>query len=246
MRIFKKDNYMKTAAIVLAAGSGSRMHQKTKKQFMEISGKPLIWYSLNTFENSPLIDGIVLVTSKEDIDYCRNEIVNKYSFSKVKKIVAGGKERYHSVNNGLLALELENPIYVYVHDGARPFVNEDIIERAYIDVVKYSACVVGMPVKDTIKIADENGFAQTTPDRDRTWIVQTPQVFEYPLIKECYSKAIMEEKQLLEKGIHITDDAMCVEYFSETKVKLTQGAYTNIKVTTPDDIQSAESILSSI
>ena len=232
---------MKTVAVVLAAGSGSRMNSDVKKQYMEIGGKPLIYYSLKTFEES-IIDDIVLVVSRGDIDFVRTEIVQKYGFDKVTAIVEGGLYRYHSVRLGLEAAAKDCD-YAFIHDGARPFVTKDIILRALHAVKEYGACVVGMPVKDTIKIADEKGFAATTPDRNLTWMVQTPQVFSYKMIRELYQRLDREEGELMAKGINITDDAMVVEYFSDKKIKLVEGSYTNIKITTPEDIPAAEAIL---
>ena len=232
---------MKTVAVVLAAGSGSRMNSDVKKQYMEIGGKPLIYYSLKTFEES-IIDDIVLVVSRGDIDFVRTEIVQKYGFDKVTAIVEGGLYRYHSVRLGLEAAAKDCD-YAFIHDGARPFVTKDIILRALHAVKEYGACVVGMPVKDTIKIADEKGFAATTPDRNLTWMVQTPQVFSYKMILELYQRLDREEGELMAKGINITDDAMVVEYFSDKKIKLVEGSYTNIKITTPEDIPAAEAIL---
>lgn len=232
---------MKTVAVVLAAGSGSRMNSDVKKQYMEIGGKPLIYYSLKTFEES-LIDDIVLVVSRGDIDYVRTEIVQKFGFDKVTAIVEGGLYRYHSVRLGLEAAA-PNCDYAFIHDGARPFLTNDIILRSLHAVKEFGACVVGMPVKDTIKIADEKGFASSTPDRNLTWMIQTPQVFSYKMILELYQRLDREEGELMAKGINITDDAMVVEYFSDKKIKLVEGSYTNIKITTPEDIPAAEAIL---
>ena len=204
---------MKTVAVVLAAGSGSRMNSDVKKQYMEIGGKPLIYYSLKTFEES-LIDDIVLVVSRGDIDYVRTEIVQKFGFDKVTAIVEGGLYRYHSVRLGLEAAA-PNCDYAFIHDGARPFLTNDIILRSLHAVKEFGACVVGMPVKDTIKIADEKGFASSTPDRNLTWMIQTPQVFSYKMILELYQRLDREEGELMAKGINITDDAMVVEYFSD-------------------------------
>lgn len=223
---------MKNVAIVLAAGQGKRMQSKVQKQFLLIREKPVLYYSLATFENSSYITDIILVTGKEEIEYCQREIVDKYGFGKVRRIVAGGKERYHSVYQGLLAIDQAE--YVFIHDGARPFVDEEIIARAYEAVKTYKACVVGMPVKDTIKIADEEGFAGQTPDRKMVWQVQTPQSFEYALIKEAYTKLLSGEQE------GITDDAMVVERMTSRKVKLVEGSYRNIKITTPEDLGIAE------
>jgi 2-C-methyl-D-erythritol 4-phosphate cytidylyltransferase len=232
---------MKTVAVVLAAGSGSRMKSDVKKQYMEIGGKPLIYYSLKTFEES-IIDDIVLVVSRGDVEYVREEIVNRFGFDKVTAIVEGGLYRYHSVRLGLMAAAPDCD-YAFIHDGARPFVDNDIIMRALHAVKQYGAAVVGMPVKDTIKLADEKGFAVRTPDRSLTWQIQTPQVFSYNLILDLYKRLDREEGELMAKGINITDDAMVVEYFTDKKVKLVEGSYNNIKITTPDDIPAAEAIL---
>ncbi|MBR5583773.1 MAG: 2-C-methyl-D-erythritol 4-phosphate cytidylyltransferase [Lachnospiraceae bacterium] len=222
---------MKNVAIVLAAGQGKRMNSKVQKQFLLIKEKPVLYYTLRAFENSGLITDVILVTGKDEIEYCQKEIVEKYGFEKVRKIVAGGKERYHSVHNGIQAIDEAE--YVFIHDGARPFVNNEMIARAYDAVAVHKACVVGMPVKDTIKIADEEGFAAQTPDRKKVWQVQTPQTFEYHLIKEAYEKLMIEEPE------GITDDAMVVETMTNYKVKLVEGSYRNIKITTPEDLDIA-------
>ena len=226
-----RKNLMKNVAIVLAAGQGKRMNSKVQKQFLLIKEKPVLYYTLNAFEKSDLITEIILVTGKDEIEYCQEEIVKKYDFKKVCKIVAGGKERYHSVYNGIQAIEQAE--YVFIHDGARPFVDEAVISRVCEAVVEYKACVVGMPVKDTIKIADEEGFAEQTPDRRKVWQIQTPQTFEYQLIKNAYEKLMEEEPE------GITDDAMVVETMTDHKVKLVEGSYRNLKITTPEDLQIA-------
>lgn len=225
----------KITAIVLAAGSGSRMKSKTKKQFMEIKGKPVIWYSLFEFEKSR-VDEIILVTGKEDIDYCKKEIVEKYNLKKIKNVVAGGSERYESVYNGLK--EVTGNI-VLIHDGARPLINNEIIERSIEGTIKSDACVVGVPVKETIKRANKEGYIIDTPNRSELWITQTPQSFKTDLVKMAYKKM----KEELEKGnttLNITDDAMVVEEFTTNQVRFVQGDYKNIKVTTPEDIDIAE------
>lgn len=218
-------------AIVLAAGQGRRMGTETQKQYLEILGKPVLCYSLEVFQKSEIIDDIIIVVGKGQEEYCKKEIVEKYQIQKVKKIVSGGAERYHSVWNGLK--ELRESGYVFIHDGARPFVDEEMIKRAYENVLQYKACVVGMPVKDTIKIADSSGFAQETPDRNRVWSVQTPQVFESPIIKNAYEILLKQEDN------SVTDDAMVVEKIMGKKVKLVQGSYENIKITTPEDLDIA-------
>ncbi len=233
---------MKSVAVILAAGSGSRMKTDVKKQFMEIGGKPLVYYSIKAFEESA-VDDIVLVVSRGDVDYVKKEIVEKYKFDKVTAVVEGGLARYHSVRLGLMAAAPDCD-YAFIHDGARPFVNREIIMRAMSAVREFKACVVGMPAKDTIKIADEKGFAASTPDRNLMWVIQTPQVFSYQMILDLYKRLDREEGDLMAKGINITDDAMVVEYYTDTKVKLVEGSYDNIKITTPEDVAVAEAILS--
>ena len=227
-------------AIVLAAGQGRRMGTKVQKQYLEIEGKPVLYYSLAAFERSEIIDDVILVVGEEQTEYCRKEIVEKYHFTKVDTITTGGRERYESVYRALVVME-ENQMkipnrdgYVFIHDGARPFVDEEILKRAYEAVKENRACVVGMPSKDTIKVVGADGFAKETPDRKTLWQVQTPQVFEVPLIKEAYFR-LMEET-----CVQVTDDAMVVEQLLGIPVKLTEGSYENIKITTPEDLPVAE------
>ncbi len=225
----------KCTAVVLAAGRGKRMGTEIQKQYLEIGGKPVLYYSLDVFEKSEIIDEIVLVVGENQAEYCQNEIVEKYGFKKVTAIVQGGAERYHSVWNGLQEVKEG---YVFIHDGARPFVDEEILGRAYDDVKAYQACVVGMPVKDTIKISDDEGCVAETPERSRIWMIQTPQVFETELVKRAYQK-------LMEEGItNVTDDAMVVEQMLGNKVKLVKGSYENIKITTLEDLDIANAFLS--
>ena len=234
------ENRKRTAAIVLAAGSGKRMGSNIKKQYMLIGDKPVVYYSLKALQES-FVDEVVLVVSPGDVSYCKKEIVEKYGFDKVRSIVEGGKERYHSVLRGLSALTFCD--YVFIHDGARPMLTVEILERLYSCVKEYGACVAGMPVKDTIKIAARNHNVVSTPDRRLVFMVQTPQVFEYHLIKNAYDNLVENEQELLENGIAITDDAMVVETFTGHGVKLVEGSYENIKITTPEDISIAEKFL---
>ena len=233
----------KSTAIVLAAGQGKRMGTKIQKQFLDLKGKPVLWYSLHAFETSEWIDEIILVTGEDLISYCREEIVEKYGFQKVRAVVAGGAERYHSVYRGLQAISDMEQRIVFIHDGARPFLTEDMIERVYKETLEHGACVVGMPVKDTIKIADENGFIRETPKRSLVWQIQTPQVFDAELIVPAYRQVIEREQELLDQGVQITDDAMVVETMLQTPVKLYEGSYNNIKITTPEDLVIADSFL---
>ena len=155
------------------------MGGKVQKQYLELLGHPILYYSLAAFQDSPLIDSMLLVTGAAEIPYVQQEIVEKYHFSKVRAVVEGGAERYASVWKGLQALENEmteeeKDGYVFIHDGVRPFVHEEILSRAFDAVEKYHACVVGMPSKDTVKLADEEGFVAVTPARSLVWSIQTP------------------------------------------------------------------------
>lgn len=221
----------KYTAIVLAAGRGSRMNSDVCKQFMDLDGYPVLYYSLRAFEQSGLIHEIILVTGEDDISYCRAQIVEKYGFHKVSRIVAGGSERYLSVYEGLKAAGTAD--VVLIHDGARPFVTEDIMRRTIEAARQNGSGVAAMPVKDTIKLADEQQFVTATPPRERLWMIQTPQTFSYPKILAAYEQAIAQ-------GLtNLTDDAMVMEQTTGCRVKLVEGSYRNIKVTTPEDMDIA-------
>ena len=230
-------------AIVLSAGQGKRMGTSIQKQYIELCGKPIICYCLEAFEKSEIIDDVIMVAGAGQEDYVTEEIVNKYHFGKVRAVIPGGKERYDSVWNGLKAIrdgmagEEAKEGYVYIHDGARPFVDEQIIKRGYACVKANRACVAGVPSKDTVKIVDENQFAVNTPVRKYVWIVQTPQVFETELITQAYKNLMEHDRE------NVTDDAMVVEHLSGTKVRLVEGSYEHLKVTTPEDLVLAEALL---
>ena len=239
----------KTAAIILAAGKGTRMGGNTVKQYMDLGSYPLIYYSLKTFSDS-FVDDIILVCGEGEEDYCANEIVEKYGFTKVKSIVPGGRERYHSVYNGLKALRcmaegnMQEPCdIVFIHDGARPLVSYDILTRAYRSALEDHACVVAVPAKDTVKISDDMGFSTETLRRDLVWLMQTPQVFDFYEIYEAYSRLIESEEQMIQKGVLVTDDAMVLELFSDRKIRFVMGDYRNIKITTPEDLIIADALM---
>lgn len=230
----------RTAAVVLAAGQGKRMQSAVAKQFLLLDGEPVVCHALRAFEESE-VETVVLVTGADEIEYCQKEIVEKFGFKKVMNVVAGGKERYHSVYEGLRALKpvLESDGIVLIHDGARPMVTGEMIARTIRAAEEYGACVAAMPVKDTIKVADAEQFAAMTPDRSTLWQMQTPQTFRYGLVYEAYQKLLSDVSY--QKGI--TDDAMVVETMCSGRVKLVEGSYENIKVTTPEDMLVAEVFL---
>ena len=218
-----------TSAIILAAGKGQRMGTELPKQFLSMGDDMLLTKTIRVFEESSVIQDIVLVTSEDWIGFCKTEIVDREGFRKVRKIVAGGKERYDSVYQGLLACP--NADYVFIHDGARPVVTEEILVRTQEAVEKYEACAVGVPSKDTVKIVDEDGFVESTPPRENVWNIQTPQAFSYPLIRAAYE--VVRDNNMT----GITDDAMIIERSRLAKVKLVMGSYYNIKITTPEDMK---------
>lgn len=219
--------HQRVAAIIPAAGQGKRMGTSVSKSYMEILGRPLLAYTLDKYQNHPLIAEILLVVQAKDIEYCRNDIVGKHGLNKVKKIIAGGAERQDSVANGLAALDPEVE-WVLIHDGARPLIDGQTISQAVETAWACGAAVVGVPVKDTIKVVDENLTVQNTPDRQSLWIAQTPQVFRRDILQEAYRQAALD-------GWLGTDDASLVERLG-VKVKMVRGRYDNIKITTPEDL----------
>lgn len=224
----------KTAAIVLAAGQGKRMNSNVQKQYLLIYNKPVIYYTLQAFEQSA-VDEVILVTGQDEIEYCRQQIVEQYGFKKVSKVIAGGKERFDSVYQGLRAVW--DCAYVLIHDGARPFITPELI-NANIECVKATgACVTAVPSKDTVKIADEDAFIKETPERAKVWAIQTPQSFEYEMVRRAY------ERRIEACDDTVTDDAMVVEKFMHRKIKLLMGDYRNIKITTPEDLIIAQAFV---
>ncbi len=223
------------SAIIVAGGKGKRMGQKISKQYIRIGEKEIIARTIEVFQKSKSIDDIVLVVPESDMDFCKNDIVNKYQFTKVKHVIPGGRERQESVYNGLKHCNTETEL-VLIHDGVRPFVDDDIIEKSIEAAREIGACTAAVPVKDTIKVIGEDGLSTETPDRSRLWAIQTPQAFKYRLILEAHKRA-------LEEGFNGTDDTMLVEHIGY-KVKVIEGSYNNIKITTPEDVVFAEAILS--
>ncbi|KYH28789.1 MULTISPECIES: 2-C-methyl-D-erythritol 4-phosphate cytidylyltransferase [Clostridium] len=223
----------RNCAIIVAAGKGTRMKAKINKQFIKLKGKPILYYTLKAFEDNDLIDEIVLVLAKNEIEYCKDNILNKYKMNKIKKIVEGGSTRQDSVIRGLLAAKGND--VVLIHDGARPFVDNRIIEDGIKYANIYDACACGVEPKDTIKIKTEDGFSLNTPKRETLFSVQTPQCFKYDLILDAHKKALKEK-------IEATDDTMIVENYNH-KVYLYEGSYNNIKITTPEDLIIGERIL---
>ncbi|WP_425448445.1 2-C-methyl-D-erythritol 4-phosphate cytidylyltransferase [Dethiothermospora halolimnae] len=221
------------SVIIPAAGMGKRMDKGMNKQFILLKGKPILAHTIDKFNSCPYIDEIIIVTREEEKKYCRDNIIDKYGFHKVNKIVKGGEERQDSVYNGLIAVDNKCDI-VLIHDGARPFVNGANIADAIKGVIKYKACVIGVPTKDTIKVVDGYSNVKDTPNRKYLWSVQTPQAFDYNLILKAY-------KDGMANSVSVTDDSMLVERLGY-EVKMINGSYNNIKITTPEDLQFGELI----
>lgn len=230
----------KTIAIVLSGGKGKRMASNISKQYMLLDGKPILYYTLHSFDKSN-VDEVVLVVGEDDEEYVRKEIVNKYNIKKVTNMVVGGKERYNSVYNALSFIEenykSKEDIYVLVHDGARPFVEAQDINRMIEEVKVEECCVLGVKTKDTIKISTNDNYIESTPTRSNVWQIQTPQAFKFTLLKRSYDQIIGYNDST------ITDDSMVVERTTNKKIKLVEGKYTNIKITTPEDLEIGLSIL---
>ncbi|HAT4094441.1 TPA: 2-C-methyl-D-erythritol 4-phosphate cytidylyltransferase [Clostridium perfringens] len=219
----------KVVSVILAGGKGKRMGAEVSKQFIEINGKPIIYYTLKAFEECKDIDEIILVLPKDEIDYFKREIEPRFDF-KISKIIEGGKERQDSVYNALNSIK--DCDIVLIHDGARAFVSNKIIKDGIRYSREFGAAAPGVMPKDTIKVKNLEGFSVDTPNRSSLVAVQTPQCFKYNLIKKGHDK-VKNEK------IQVTDDTMIVELLGE-KVYLFEGDYKNIKVTTPEDLILAE------
>lgn len=226
-----KGNFV--SVIIAAAGMSNRMGSKINKQFIVIDNKPILAHTIEKFENCKYIDEIIVVSKEQEVEYCRKEIVRKYGFKKVTNLIKGGKERQDSIYNGIMALN-ERVDIVLTHDGARPFVRPQSILDGIEGALEYGACVIGVPLKDTIKVIGDENKVHHTPNRSLLWAAQTPQCFKIELLKEGYEYAIAE-------GILGTDDSSLVEK-KGYPVRMIMGTYDNIKITTPEDIVVAESI----
>lgn len=221
------------SVVIVAAGTGSRMNMNINKQFIKMYDKEVIAYTIDAFYNNENIDEIVVVIREDEEEFFVEHIINKYMYKNIK-IAHGGKERQDSVYNGLKRLDYNCNI-VIVHDGARPFIPKTVLDESIREANLNSAVVVGVPVKDTIKVIDNNNIVRDTPNRKHLWAVQTPQVFNYKVLMDAYENAY-------NKGYYGTDDAMLVEYLGQ-EVKMIMGSYENIKITTKEDISFGENIL---
>ena len=215
---------MKVSCIIVAAGNGTRMGGVINKVFLPLGESTVIEHTINAFKKVEEIDDIVLVTRECDIEECR-----KYNI----KIVKGGKTRQQSVYNGLMCVK--NSDIVLIHDGARALILPETIKSVIEDTKKFGASAVGVSSKDTLKFVDEDGFIKETIDRTKVYNIQTPQVFITKDIIKAHEKAI-------EDNFEATDDCALYEKYIG-KIKITEGSYDNIKLTTPEDMDIAENIL---
>lgn len=225
---------MGVVAIVLAAGQGKRMNSCTNKQYLLLEGKPILAHTLQTFEDLNLISEVIVVARTDELDFCTHEIVEKYDFKKVSKIVKGGKERQDSVYQGLVAVSVAGGL-VLVHDGARPLVTPELVIAAVDKARTGVSAVCAVPMKDTVKEVTLDCMVTKTLSRAALWAVQTPQVFSYAKLVKAHEEARLD-------NYLGTDDASLLERIGE-KVAIVLGLYENIKITTPIDLVLAEAIL---
>jgi len=221
--------------VIAAAGLGSRMNSDLNKQYMLIKGRPVLAYSLDKFENFGAVDSIVVVANSSEVQFCQNEIANKYGYKKVVGVIPGGKERQDSVWAGLNTFANHTGL-VAIHDGARPLLPMQLLEDLLLAAERWDAAVPGVPARDTLKMVDEEGFIINTVDRSSIVAVQTPQVFRFEMLWKAFQLAYAE-------GIYGTDDASLFERYIG-RVKIVKSDNRNIKITTPEDLLVAETLLS--
>lgn len=222
---------LKVAAIIAAAGLGKRFGEGLRKQFQPLSGKPLIVYSIERFEEFKLINEIILVVPKDSINYCQREIKDKFQFKKITKIIPGGKERQQSVKMGFNSVSSETDVVV-VHDGVRPFVTARMIDEVVKESLNTGGAITAIPVKDTVKKSSTKNHVERTLSRDALWLAQTPQAFQYNVLKSAYEKTEND-------GFLGADESSLVERIG-IRVTLVAGSQTNIKITTKEDLLLGE------
>lgn len=221
----------KNIVIIVASGFGTRMGSKIPKQFLCLKNKPIICHTIEKFESCNLIDEIIVVVSAEFENYFKTKILTNYNYKKISKIVIGGNQRAKSVYNGINAINDDGlKKIILIHDAVRPFIKQNLIEKLILETYKYKACILAVKAKDTIKICN-NDFICNTPNRENIWLAQTPQAFEYSLLKTSYEKLL--------NSFEFTDDSSIIEK-TVNKVKIIEGDYENIKITTKEDLKIAE------
>jgi 2-C-methyl-D-erythritol 4-phosphate cytidylyltransferase len=224
----------RVAAVIPAAGSGRRMGGSTPKQFLQLDGVPILVHTLKVFEVSPLIHEICLVVPQGREKQCREELLEPYGLKKVTRTVGGGATRQDSVYRGLSTLSPET-VRVVVHDGVRPFLSPELLKKVIKASEKSDGAVAAVPLKDTPKYVHEDGTVDRTPERARLYLAQTPQVFLKNILIEAYSKAYVD-------GVNSTDDSALVERLGY-RVRVVEGTWDNIKITTADDLRLAEQLI---
>lgn len=235
----------KRIAIILAAGNGKRMGGSLAKQYLLLGEKPVIWYSLSMMERSPIIDEIVLVVGKGDVERCRSEYVEQYHFTKVSTVIEGGEERFLSVARALEAISEEEAV-LFIQDSARPFLTLPLLEELDLAVRQYGTATAAVPAKDTMKIVDAEGFSLETPNRDSLWVVQTPQAFWLSILRRAYQLLLPYQSGVSAQSFQITDDTTIVERMLSHPTKMVMASYRNLKITTPEDLTIAETYLASM
>ena len=228
---------VQSVAIIVAGGSGKRMLRDLPKQFLSLDGIPVLTRTLSKFEKAMSVVRIVLVVPEEDVNYAKDEIVDKHRILKVEHVQAGGKTRQDSVRKGLEMVNARDDIIV-IHDGVRPFLSEELIDLSIREAVRNGAVVPVIPLTDTVKLVGEDGIIRNTPGRNGLRLAQTPQAFRREIILEAYENAYRE-------GFYGTDDASLVERMG-VFVKTIPGSYDNIKITTPGDIILGKFLLKKI
>jgi len=228
---------LKSTAIITAAGYGRRVGGQKKKQFLLLGGVPILVHTLEKFQSSNLITDIILIAPNEDIEFCKKEFLLKYNFTKLKKIVSGGKKRQDSVSNGLKEVSQDTEIIV-VHDGVRPFISSRLLETSIKEAIKKGAAVAAIPVNDTLKKISAQGMLENGLNRDSIWRIQTPQVFKKEILIHAFEKARQDD-------FYGTDESSLVARIGNS-VHIVKGSELNIKITTPEDMILAESIFHSL
>jgi len=221
-------------AIIVGAGKGLRMNSTMPKQFLKLKNQPVIAYTLNAFDACDVIAEIYLVVSHKEAQFCREFLLPSLDIATPIKLVTGGKRRQDSVYNGLLAMDGYEGV-VAIHDGVRPFVAPSQIAECIAGAKANGACMLGMPVGDTLKRVGPSGIIEETILRDNMWQAQTPQAFQYALIRLAHDRAAKE-------GFAGTDDASLVERYGRD-VNIIKGSANNIKITHPEDLAIAEALL---
>ncbi len=223
-------------AVLPAAGKGLRMGGAVPKQFLALGGEPLVVHSLRVFEASSVVDQIILAVPQSDLDYCLNHLIPRSGFTKITKVVAGGKERQDSVRHALEHVPNETEIVV-VHDAVRPFLTERMVSDVVEAARRVGGAIAALPMRDTVKQVGAQGYVERTVDRRPLWLAQTPQAFRFDRLLAVHRKAHAE-------GVHATDDAFLFEWAGHPVV-VVEGSGENIKVTRPEDIVVGEAILAS-